>query len=67
VTNIFEEILGWDKIQKEIDMDKEKVIEAYEANLMAIDAIVLELDVIKGELEKLRRNLKVFKPIIQNM
>ena len=67
MTNIFEEILGWDKIQKEIDMDKEKVIEAYEANLMAIDAIVLELDVIKGELEKLRRNLKVFKPIIQNM
>jgi len=48
-------------------MKKEKVVESYEANLEVINVLIKELDFVKDSLEKVRRNFKMFKPLIENL
>ena len=48
-------------------MKKEKVVESYEANLEVINVLIKELDFVKDNLEKVRRNFKMFKHLIENL
>jgi len=50
-----------------IKLEKQEVIEAYKNNLSALKGIAKELEIVKNNIERIERNFKQFKIIIEKL